>query len=89
AGERAPRPAQAPGPLSGPGAAFGVALALLGVLGLSAVGFGGLLDGHSATLIAFRVTAPAAVLMAVAGWALVERAGRVRAEPDFTPPGRP
>ncbi|MDX2816824.1 acyltransferase [Streptomyces sp. PA03-5A] len=85
----APRPAQAPGPLSGPGAAFGVALALLGVLGLSAVGFGGLLDGHSATLIAFRVTAPAAVLMAVAGWALVERAGRVRAEPDFTPPGRP
>lgn len=85
----APRPAQAPGPLSGPGAAFGVALALLGVLGLSAVGFGGLLDGHSATLIAFRVTAPAAVLMAVAGWALVERAGRVRADPGFTPPGRP
>ncbi|MFI8180881.1 acyltransferase [Actinacidiphila glaucinigra] len=74
----APRPSQAPCPLSGPGAAFGVALALLGVLGLSAVGFGGLLDGHSATLIAFRVTAPAAVLMAAAGWALVERAGRVR-----------
>ncbi|MEU1618507.1 acyltransferase family protein [Streptomyces sp. NPDC005722] len=64
--------------LSGPGAALGVALALLGVLGLSAVGFGGLLDGHSATLIAFRVTAPAAVLMAAAGWALVERAGRAR-----------
>ncbi|MFG2299353.1 hypothetical protein [Actinacidiphila glaucinigra] len=58
------------------GAALGVALALLGVLGLSAVGFGGLLDGHSATLIAVRVTAPSAVLMAVTGWALVERAGR-------------
>ncbi|MET9876834.1 acyltransferase [Actinacidiphila glaucinigra] len=64
--------------LSGPGAALGVALALLGVLGLSAVGFGGLLDGHSATLIAVRVTAPAAVLMAATGWALVERAGRGR-----------
>ncbi|MGW3244317.1 hypothetical protein [Streptomyces sp. NPDC001070] len=49
-----------------------------GVLGPSAVGFGGLLDGHSATLMAFRVTAPAALLMAAAGWALVERAGRVR-----------
>lgn len=72
----APRPPAAPGRLAAPGAALGVALALLGVLGLSTVGFGGLLDGHSAVLIAVRLTAPAAILMAAAGWALVERAGR-------------
>ncbi|MFJ4847373.1 MULTISPECIES: acyltransferase [unclassified Streptomyces] len=74
----APRPVAAPGPLAAPGAALGVALALLGVLGLSAVGFGGLLDGHSAVLIAVRLTAPAAVLMAATGWAVVARAGRSR-----------
>ncbi|MDV9193410.1 hypothetical protein R6L23_35275, partial [Streptomyces sp. SR27] len=51
-------------------------LALLGVLGLSLTGFGGLLTGHSATLIAVPVTAPAAVALALAGWLLVERAGR-------------
>ncbi|WP_137988883.1 acyltransferase family protein [Streptomyces vilmorinianum] len=59
-------------------AALGVTLALFGVLGLSMVGFGGLLEGHSATLIAVDVTAPAAVGMALAGWLLVERAGRGR-----------
>ncbi|GAA2456509.1 acyltransferase [Streptomyces macrosporus] len=59
-----------------PAAAFGVALCLLGVLGLSAVGFGGLLEGHSALLIAVRVTAPVAVGMAAVGWLLVERSGR-------------
>jgi hypothetical protein len=52
-----------------------VALALFGVLGLSIVGFGGLLDGHTAVLIAVRITAPTAVAMALAGWALVEAAG--------------
>ncbi|MFF0445609.1 acyltransferase family protein [Streptomyces sp. NPDC004609] len=63
-------------PRSGPLAAIGVALCLFGVLGLSMVGFGGLLDGRSATLIAVRITAPAAVAMALAGWLLVERTGR-------------
>jgi hypothetical protein len=57
-------------------AALGVTLALLGVLGLSMTGFGGLLQGHTATLIAVRVTAPVAVAMALAGWFLVERTGR-------------
>ncbi|MFD3457383.1 acyltransferase [Streptomyces sp. NPDC058691] len=74
----APRPPATPGRFAAPGAALGVALALLGVLGLSTVGFGGLLDGHSAVLIAVRLTAPAAILMAAASWALVERAGRTR-----------
>ncbi|XIE78854.1 acyltransferase [Streptomyces sp. SBR177] len=60
----------------GPLAALGITLALLGVLGLSLTGLGGLLEGHTATLIALRVTAPAAVAMALAGWFLVERAGR-------------
>jgi hypothetical protein len=63
----------------GPLAALGIAQALFGVLGLSMVGFGGLLEGRSATLIAVEVTAPAAVAMALAGWLLVERAGRGRA----------
>jgi hypothetical protein len=35
-----------------PTAAVGVALALFGILGLSIVGFGGMLDGHTAVLIA-------------------------------------
>ncbi|MFI1969717.1 acyltransferase [Streptomyces cinnamoneus] len=59
---------------SGPLAALGVTLALFGVLGLSTVGFGGLLQGHTAVLVAVRVTAPAAVLTAAAGWLLVEAA---------------
>ncbi|MET9672364.1 acyltransferase [Streptomyces sp. NPDC006482] len=63
----------------GPVAALGITLALLGVLGLSMTGFGGLLTGHSATLIAVPVTAPAAVGLALVGWLLVERAGRRRA----------
>ncbi|MGW5422341.1 acyltransferase family protein [Streptomyces sp. NPDC003943] len=74
-----------PPPASGRGdphlaslAALGITLALLGVLGLSMTGFGGLLEGHTATLVAFPVTAPAAVAMALAGWFLVERAGRAR-----------
>lgn len=66
----------APGPVSGPAAAVGVTLCLFGVLGLSMVGFGGLLEGRTAMLIAVRVTAPVAVGMALVGWLLVERAGR-------------
>ncbi|MFF7815764.1 acyltransferase family protein [Streptomyces roseolus] len=74
---------EAPAPVprtggSGPLAALGIALALLGVLGLSMTGFGGLLEGHTATLIAVRVTAPAAVAMALVGWLLVDRPGRFR-----------
>jgi hypothetical protein len=67
-------PAQPTG--SGPVAALGITLCLFGVLGLSMVGFGGLLEGRSAMLVAVRVTAPVAVAMALAGWLLVERAGR-------------
>jgi hypothetical protein len=55
-----------------------VTLCLFGVLGLSMVGFGGLLEGRTAVLIAVRVTAPVAVAMTLAGWLLVERAGRGR-----------
>ncbi|MGW8488173.1 acyltransferase family protein [Streptomyces sp. NPDC055886] len=65
-------PVQGHGPL----AALGVTLCLLGVLGLSMVGFNGLLDGRTALLIAIPVSAPAAVAMTLGGWLLVERAGR-------------
>ncbi|MEU6298429.1 acyltransferase family protein [Streptomyces erythrochromogenes] len=78
----APAPAVAPAPAAvpaaGPRAALGITLCLLGVLGLSMTGLGGLLEGHSATLIAFPVTAPAAIGMAVAGAWLVERSAPVR-----------
>ncbi|MFE3603385.1 acyltransferase [Streptomyces sp. NPDC059142] len=60
----------------GPGAALGVTLTLFGVLGLSVVGFAGLLEGHSAVLVAVPVTAPVAVAMTAVGWLLVEAAGR-------------
>ncbi|MEV0277707.1 acyltransferase [Streptomyces sp. NPDC050610] len=71
------RPAAARGPAeprtaSGPVAALGVTLCLFGVLGLSTVGFGGLLEGRTAMLVAVRVSAPVAVLAAVVGWFLVE-----------------
>lgn len=57
-------------------AAVGVVLCLFGVLGLSLVGFGGMLDGRTAVLVAVRVTAPVAVAMTLVGWLLVERTGR-------------
>ncbi|WP_392891298.1 acyltransferase family protein [Streptomyces sp. LN699] len=63
---------------SGPRAAFGITLCLLGILGLSTTGLGGLLEGHSATLIALPVTAPAAIAMALGGWLLVERSASPR-----------
>ncbi|MFE4638282.1 acyltransferase [Streptomyces sp. NPDC056773] len=72
------RPEARPGHGSGPRAALGTTLCLLGVLGLSATGLGGLLEGHSATLIALPVTAPAAIGMALGGWLLVERSGTSR-----------
>ncbi len=65
-------------PGSGPLAALGTTLCLLGILGLSTTGLGGLLEGHSATLIALPVTAPAAIAMALGGWLLVERSGAAR-----------
>ncbi|MFI5667227.1 acyltransferase [Streptomyces sp. NPDC051704] len=65
-------------PGSGPRAALGITLCLLGILGLSMTGLGGLLEGHSATLIALPVTAPAAIGMALGGWLLVERPASVR-----------
>ncbi|MFC8124559.1 acyltransferase [Streptomyces sp. NPDC057302] len=78
------RPAAAgePGGGSGPVAAVGVVLCLFGVLGLSMVGFGGLLEGRTAMVVAVRMTAPVAVGLALAGWFLVERAG------SFSLPGR-
>jgi acyltransferase-like protein len=73
------RPVQTtPAPGSGPVAALGITLCLFGVLGLSMVGFGGMLEGKTAMLVAVRVSAPAAVAMALIGWLLVERAGRGR-----------
>ncbi|MEU2095960.1 acyltransferase family protein [Streptomyces globisporus] len=68
--------ASAPVQGHGPLAALGATLCLLGVLGLSMVGFNGLLDGRTALLIAIPVSAPAAVAMTLGGWLLVERAGR-------------
>ncbi|MFE7121110.1 acyltransferase, partial [Streptomyces sp. NPDC057654] len=65
-------PAAEPRTASGPLAALGVTLCLFGVLGLSMVGFDGLLKGHTAMLVAVRVSAPVAVLAAVVGWYLVE-----------------
>ncbi|MFD9574484.1 acyltransferase family protein [Streptomyces sp. NPDC059982] len=62
----------------GPAAAAGITLCLLGILGLSMTGLGGLLEGHSAVLIALPVTAPAAIGMALAGAFLVERSGSPR-----------
>lgn len=75
--ERAAPPAPSDG-TGGPLAALGITLALLGVLSLSITGFVGLLEGHTSTLVVFRVSAPAAGAMAAGGWFLVERAGRGR-----------
>ncbi|MER7038298.1 acyltransferase family protein [Streptomyces microflavus] len=73
-----PATATATGTGSAPLAALGATLCLLGVLGLSMVGFAGLLEGRTALLIAIPVTAPAAVATTLCGWLLVERAGRAR-----------
>ncbi|MGW6878378.1 acyltransferase family protein [Streptomyces xanthophaeus] len=78
AAKAAPEATAAPARASGPGAALGIALCLFGVLGLSMTGLGGLLEGHSATLVAVPLTAPAAIAMAVGGWLLVERSAAAR-----------
>ncbi|MET9604403.1 acyltransferase family protein [Streptomyces sp. NPDC006512] len=77
----APAPASAPAaraPGNGPAAALGITLCLLGILGLSMTGLGGILEGHSATLIALPLTAPAAIGMALAGALLVDRSVSLR-----------
>lgn len=79
--EAPPKPAPAPTATAGghgPRAAAGITLCLLGILGLSSTGLGGLLEGHTATLIAVPVTAPVAIAMALGGWLLVERSGTAR-----------
>ncbi|MEU7904644.1 acyltransferase [Actinoplanes sp. NPDC049118] len=63
----------------GPRAAAGAALCTLGVLGVSAVGFGGLLEGRTATLLVVPVTAPVAVALVALG------AGLLRAAPLSSP----
>ncbi|MGW7464612.1 acyltransferase family protein [Streptomyces xantholiticus] len=74
--ERPAHGSAAPVRSTAPIAAAGITLCLFGVLGLSMVGFGGLLEGRTAMLVAVQVSAPAAVVMALGGWLLVERAGR-------------
>ncbi|RPF41023.1 acyltransferase-like protein [Streptomyces sp. Ag109_G2-6] len=76
---RTPAAAAGPAtPAAGPAAALGTTLCLLGILGLSTTGLGGLLEGHTAVLIALPVTAPAAIGMALAGAWLVERSASAR-----------
>lgn len=67
-------PHAAPG--ASPLAALGATLTLLGVLGLSMVGFGELLEGRTATLVVVEISAPAALAMMLVGWLLVEWTGR-------------
>jgi hypothetical protein len=52
-------------------AAAGIALCAVGVVGFSAVGFGGLLAGHTATLVVLPVTPLAAAVVLGAGVALL------------------
>ncbi|GAB1641014.1 acyltransferase family protein [Krasilnikovia sp. MM14-A1259] len=57
-------------------AGLGMVLCTLGVLGVSTVGFGGLLDGRSANLLVLPVTAPATLAMVAAGAMLLRPAVR-------------
>lgn len=75
---RAERPRLAPLRSSPPGrparsalAAVGAAACCLGVLGLSATGFGGILAGRSVTLVVLPMTAPLAVALVLGGWTLL------------------
>jgi hypothetical protein len=54
-------------------AAAGAALCTLGVLGFSAVGLGGLLSGHTATLLVVPATAPSSLALIALGAALLHR----------------
>jgi hypothetical protein len=73
----APRPTViAPG--SAGRAGVGAALCTLGVLGVSTVGFGGLLAGHTAMLLVVPVSAPVALALVGLGAGLL-RPGRFAA----------
>ncbi|GAA2582326.1 acyltransferase family protein [Winogradskya consettensis] len=61
-----PRPGGSAAP-----AAIGVTLCTLGIIGLSAVGLGGLLTGHKAALLGIEVTAPLTLAMIAVGAGLV------------------
>jgi len=75
----APRATAITGGPAGLGA-LGMTLCTVGVFGLSAVGFGGLLDGKTATMIVVPVSAPLTVAMVALG-ALILRAARARPLP--------
>lgn len=69
---RADRPRRLPSRPYGTGRSVtGITLCLLGVLGFSTVGFGGILAGRTATLVAIPVTPMRCLLMAAAGAALL------------------
>lgn len=68
-----PRLGSARGPARSAIAAFGAAACCLGVLGLSATGFGGILAGRSVTMVVLPMSAPVAALLVLAGWALLSR----------------
>ena len=68
-----PRPTVPAGGSTGRAAA-GATLCTLGVLGVSVVGFGGLLDGHTATLLVLPVTAPLALALIALGASLLRAA---------------
>ena len=55
-------------------AAAGAAMCTLGVLGISSVGFGGLLEGRTATLLVVPVTAPLALALLALGASLLRAA---------------
>jgi hypothetical protein len=55
-------------------AAIGATLCTLGVIGISTVGFGGLLEGHAATLLVVPVTAPVALALLALGASLLRAA---------------
>jgi acyltransferase-like protein len=56
-------------------AAVGAALCTLGVLGVSIVGFGGLLEGRTATLLVVPVSAPVALVLVALGAGLLRPRG--------------
>jgi hypothetical protein len=63
--------------------AAGAALCVVGVLGISAVGFGGLLAGRTATLVVLPVTPLRSAAIVAAGAALLWATGRRYADqPD-------
>jgi hypothetical protein len=66
-----PRPTHVGAPGGSVGAAVGIAFCVFGVLGLSVVGFGGLLAGRTATLVVLPVTPLISVAALATGAALI------------------